>query len=98
MKNIITLFSDHTILPGTHATLVSLMQHNINSTPIHIILFADKLSSEHKGNLYKTFKLHKRPHQSFEIKDAPTTYIEGANTLHGNTTTYGRLFLVRSSP
>src|SRR5690606_18859671 len=73
-------------------------QHNINTNPIKVILFADRLSEKDKENLRTTFELHKRAHQKFEIRDSPETYIEGANALHGNTTTYGRLFLADLLP
>ncbi|MBK0382057.1 hypothetical protein I5M32_03715 [Pedobacter sp. SD-b] len=98
MINTVALFSDKTILPGTHATLVSLLTHHINKEKLHIILFADKLSKKHQSKLEDTFLNFKKANQSFEIRNAPNTSIKGANSLQGNTTTYGRLFLADLLP
>lgn len=96
--NTIALFSDTNILPGTHATLVSLLKYNKIPDRLHIILFSDKITDRHQIKLKETFKKFKKDHQSFEIKEAPDTYIKGANALQGNTTTYGRLFLADLLP
>ncbi|OAQ38588.1 hypothetical protein A5893_14335 [Pedobacter psychrophilus] len=98
MANTVALFSDSNILPGTHATLTSLLIHNKIPEKLNIILFADKIQEHNKTELRETFRKFKKDHQTFEIRDAPNTFIKGANALKGNTTTYGRLYLADLLP
>src|SRR5690606_25216473 len=91
--NTVTFFSDRTILPGTHAALVSLLKNNIAEVPIHIIVFCDELRRKDKADLEKTFIRHQKKHQSIEIRECPEFKISAANSLHGNSTAYGRLFI-----
>ena len=91
--NCIAFFCDAQILPGFHAALTSLLINHHSQTSLQIILFADRLSKKQKDSILKTFNIHKKLTQFFEIREAPEMNITGANSLKGNFTAYGRLFL-----
>src|ERR1035438_2322321 len=92
----IALFSDKAMLPGTHVTLASLLQNS--TTPLQVILFANRIPDAEKQLLLKTFELSNKHGASFTIRDFKPTATAGANALHGNITTYGRLSLPNLLP
>jgi len=92
----ITLFSDEVMLAGTHVVLASLLAHT--STPLQVILFADHIREREKVLLRGTFALHNKLDSLLEIRDFSPQPLAGANNLHGNATTYGRLSLPELLP
>lgn len=96
--NTIAFFADKNILAGFHAALSSLIINNKSNKPLEIILFGDKLSNKEKKEAEHTFNKLKKFNHTFKIKDAPEMKIPGANSLVGNFTTYGRLYLSELLP
>ena len=91
--NTVAFFCDAHILPGFQAAFTSLLINHQSPTRLYIILFADHLNKKQKDTILKTYNIHRKPTQIFEIREAPEMKISGANSLKGNFTAYGRLFL-----
>lgn len=88
----VAFFSDSSMLPGLHVTIVSLLQSLRSNRELAIYLFADRISERQKQLLRKT---HSRfqANTHLVIEDYTPQAIHGANLLHGNATAYGRLYL-----
>lgn len=95
MTNIV-FFTDRNMLPGLHVALISLMRYYEGMHPTEIIIFCDKLDTEEKGFIKATwYQLNTdQLRLTLSLRDMPPIQLPaGANSLHGNITTYGRLFL-----
>lgn len=91
----VAFFSDRAMLPGLHASLASLLV-NSNTLALKIYVFSDGLQDEDLALLSQTFELNSRhAGSSLHFEKAPNMAIKGANALHGNYTTYGRLYLAQ---
>lgn len=90
--NTVVLISDTTMLPGTHATLTSLLKH-CSDDRLSIILFHDNISIPEQWLLWLTFNANSKPGQSIDFRPLGQIDIKKANSLHGNLTTHGRSFL-----
>lgn len=87
----VVFFTDRAMLPGLHAALRSLLESNIESD-FDIIIFCDAVGQKFKDALQHTHELLPSQHKLL-IKDFTPPLIKGANSLHGNTTAYGRLYV-----
>lgn len=83
------------MLPGTHVTLASMLKHTRGV--FDVILFADQVSDADKVLLQQTVERNSIK-VNFEIRDYSPKAPKAANSLHGNTTTYGRLYLSELLP
>jgi len=92
--NAIALFSDTQMLPGLHVTLLSLLRSfgGNQAEGICIFLFLDAVSEREKAQLEATYTPY-RDICALKIVDYSPKALEGTKTLHGNETTYGRLYL-----
>ncbi|MBC7655483.1 MAG: hypothetical protein H7098_13540, partial [Oligoflexus sp.] len=91
--NTVAFFCDRNMIPGFHAASSSLLINNCSTTPLKIFAFSDGLSQKEKQLIFKTFQKLRKENHSLEIRKAPIMKIPGANSLSGNFTAYGRLFL-----
>jgi lipopolysaccharide biosynthesis glycosyltransferase len=93
MKTNIVFFSDRNMLPGLHAALVSLMK-SFEGEQTQVVIFCDNLDEKEKGKITDTWNRNYTTNLSLSLRDMPEIVLpEGTDTLHGNITTYGRLFL-----
>lgn len=88
-KNAIAFFTDRAMLPGLHTALSSLLASNpcLNAD---VFIFSDGLSTKDVAHLMETWATAK-PDRPLTIRKFSPKAL--GNTLHGNATAYGRLFL-----
>lgn len=92
--NVIVFFCNHNMLPGLHAAITSLLINSTEDSEFTITIFTDHINSKGILDLNQTFKLYGKRKHLFETKECPKNLkIDGANSLHGNFTAYGRLFI-----
>src|SRR5689334_14657459 len=96
MKSIV-FFADTAILPGLHVTLLSLLDSLQTDTDAQIIIFTDHVSNAEKEKLRQTHAIRSRQTKLIFIDYVPKSP-EGANSLHGNRGTYGRIYLADLLP
>lgn len=91
--NKIVFFSDKNMLPGLHAALVSLTL-SFKGDPAEVIVFCDNIKPGEKQKLVETWQSNNNTNLTLTLQDMPAIMLPpGTDTLHGNITTYGRLFL-----
>lgn len=96
----VVFFSDRAMLPGLHVSLVSMIQANQN-TPLQIHVFTSGVDAAEKLLIQQTVNRSSTNRQqtvSFSIRDYDAKAPPGANALHGNEMTYGRLFIADLLP
>ena len=92
--NVIVFFCNYNMLPGLHAAISSLLINSKENSIFKITVFTDNIRSKEITYLNKTFNLHAKKSHSFKTQECPKSLkIVGANSLHGNFTAYGRLFI-----
>ncbi len=89
MKNAVAFFTDRAMLPGLHAALISLLDSNPN-LEADTYVFSDGLSKSDETRLIETWTTGE-PTRALNIRKYSPKAI--GNTLHGNATAYGRLYL-----
>jgi lipopolysaccharide biosynthesis glycosyltransferase len=97
--NAVALFCNHIMLPGLHVTISTLLKSLAPESRKHVTLhaFLDEVADKEKSLLRAT-------HERFSngvglvIHDYSPRAPSGGNSLHGNTTTYGRLHLADLLP
>ena len=86
------------ILPGLHATLVSLLQHATGEpNDLEVYVFFDGVSPRDQQRVRATFDRHARGAR-LVTRDYTPARLEGGNTLHGNTTVYGKMYIADLLP
>ncbi|MES2937413.1 MAG: glycosyltransferase [Pseudomonadota bacterium] len=90
----VALFCDTKMLPGLHVTLASLLQalEPGRESELEVHLFLDKVGARDRLLLQQTFEQGARG-ACLVLHEFSPPAPDGGNTLHGNTTTYGRLHL-----
>ena len=96
MKTAVAFFTDSAMLPGLHAALASLAISNPEGT-FDVYVFCDKVKDRHKKKLEETW-VQIGTKLRLIIEDHSPEPIPGGNALHGNYTTYGRLYLADLLP
>ena len=93
-RGAIAFCADRQILPGLHVALLSLLD-SLEPTvtdAVTIFIFADRLSRQEKQALRATYSTNPGGVE-LVIRDFVPRALKGGNSLHGNSTTYGRLYL-----
>lgn len=97
IRHHIALFSDSQMLPGLHVTLVSLAEASQGISGIIVHIFLDRISNRDKKLLRDTLSMCNAEFH-YELRDYSPQGLSGAKALHGNLTTYGRIFLSKLLP
>lgn len=92
----VVFFSDGEMLPGLHVALRSLLL-NGKTRPFNVHVFSDGLSSGDKATIHETFESCKTE-ATLSIEEYTPRFPPHANSLHGNRTTYGRLYIADLLP
>lgn len=93
----IAFFSDNSMLPGLHVALLTLGENYAGTKDLRVTIFCDRIPDLEKNRLEQTFELSGAK-GSVRLNDANIPTIHGANSLHGNRTAYGRVFLADLMP
>jgi lipopolysaccharide biosynthesis glycosyltransferase len=95
----VAMFSDTSMLPGLHVTLLTLLRSldALHSHNVTISVFLDSVPPREKELLRATHRLCDRGSQLELIDFSPSSPTDG-DLLHGNATAYGRLSLARLLP
>lgn len=90
----VAFFSDKHMLPGLHVALLSLLNSldSSNNEPLEICVFLDNVSSREKEFLHQTHSKNPKS-TSIKLQDFSPKGIATGESLHGNSTTYGRFYL-----
>lgn len=93
----IAFFCDRQMLPGLHVALLSLLESAAHDEFLDIVIFSVGLREQDERRLFATYELC--PERArLTIRPAAMPSISGANSLHGNVTVYGRIFLADLLP
>lgn len=93
----LAFFTDQVMLPGLHVALLSLLEAHKSERPLQIHVFLDGVAAADKSLLSETVE-SVRSNASLHLRDVTVPEVPGANSLHGNTTAYGRIFLAELLP
>jgi len=85
------------MLPGLHAAIWSLCRAYRGDSRLRITVFCDRISAGEKVLLEQTHAAA-GPVGKLVVRDVNIPGIPGANSLHGNRTAYGRIFLADLMP
>jgi lipopolysaccharide biosynthesis glycosyltransferase len=93
-KHAIALFSDSHMLPGLHVTILSLLDalRANEGAGLDLHVFFDRVRPAEQQRLQRTHASHARG-TSLTLHEFSPISPRGANSLHGNQTAYGRLYL-----
>lgn len=99
LMNPVAMFSDIHMLPGLHVTLLSMLRalSPEKAPSVKIILYLDSVPEREQELLVKTHHICSKGSQ-FEIVDYSPKSPSGGDLLHGNATTYGRIYLADLLP
>jgi lipopolysaccharide biosynthesis glycosyltransferase len=93
----VAFFSDQAMLPGLHVALLSLLEAYESDRTLEINVFLDGVTAADKSLLSETVE-SVRSSVSLNLRDVTVPDVPGANSLHGNRTAYGRIFLAELLP
>jgi len=88
-KSAVAFFTDRAMIPGLHAALLSMAKTN-EELNADVFVFANGLTKNDTLLLQKTWSTGNSKRKLFVPQFKPTPL---GNTLHGNSTVWGRLFL-----
>lgn len=92
----VVFFSDREMLPGLHVALRSLLVSG-KTRPFRVHVFSDGLTKKDKDTIRATFDLI-GAEATLSIVEYTPRFPPLTNSLHGNRTTYGRLYIADLLP
>ncbi len=95
--NSIAFFTDNAMLPGLHVALLSMLESLPPNANAQIIVFVEGVSDLERQRLHQTHAIEPRGTR-IQCVDYVSKSPEGANALHGNRSTYGRIYLAELLP
>ena len=90
--NTVAFFTNKSILPGLHSTILSLLESLSDESPLLLKVYAENISDKEKKLLEATHAKCPRG-TTLDIEDFTIGDVGGAKPLHGTMLTYGRIFL-----
>jgi len=93
----VVFFSDTAMLPGLHVALWSLWKSYRSTQPLRVTVFCDDVADAEKRLLEQSHQAA-GPVGELLISDVIIPDLPGANSLNGNRTAYGRVFLAELLP